>query len=92
MPFTPADNSSWAKCKTSGINQKRLKEVRLGVLTMGIKDILVYFELRASIKMIVTDITAVNTGQKNGVVVIRQRQQKLPVAQYVGCQNYVTHY
>ena len=42
--------------------------------------------------MIVTDTTAVNTGKKNGVVVILQRQQKLlnlPVAQYVGCQHHV---
>ena len=56
------------------------KEVRLGVQTlensraqtiaMGIKDILDYFELWASIKMIVTDTTAVNTGRKNGVAVI----------------------
>jgi hypothetical protein len=78
------------------------KEVRLGVLTLensraqtiatGIKDILDYFELWAAMKMIVTDTTAVNTGRKNGVVVILQRQQKLlnlPVAQYVGCQHHV---
>ena len=78
------------------------KEVRLVVLTlensraqtiaMDIKDILDYFELWASIKMIVTDTTAVNTGRKNGVVVILQLQQKLlnlPVAQYVGCQHHV---
>ena len=41
--------------------------------------------------MIVTDTTAVNTGRKNGVVVILQRQQKLlnlPVVQYVGCQHH----
>ena len=42
--------------------------------------------------MIVTDTTAVNTGRKNGVVAILQRQQKLlnlPVVQYVGCQHHV---
>ena len=42
--------------------------------------------------MIVTDTTAVNTGRKNGVVVILQRQQKLlnlPVAQNIGCQHHV---
>ena len=81
---------------------KNAEKVRLGVLTlensraqtiaMGIKDILVYFELWASIKMIVTDTMAVNTGRKNGVVVILQREQKLlnlPVAQNVGCQHHV---
>ena len=78
------------------------KEVRLGILTLensraqtiviGIKDILDYFELRASIKMIVTGTTAVNIGRKNGIMVILQLQQKLlnlPVAQYVGCQYHV---
>ena len=60
------------------------KEVRLGVLTlensraqtivMGIKDIPDYFELWASIKIIVTDTTAVSTGRKNGVVVILHLQ------------------
>ena len=77
------------------------KEVRLGILTlenmraqkiaMGIKDILDYFDLWASIKMIVTRTTAVNTGRKNGVVIILQRQQKLlnlPEAQYVGWQHH----
>ena len=79
------------------------KEVRLAVLTlensrnwqtiaMGIKDILDYFEMWTSIKMVVTDTTAVNTRRKNGVVIIPQRQQKLlnlPVAQYVGCQYHI---
>ena len=57
---------------------KNAEKVKLGVLTlenlraqriaMSIKDILDYFELWASIKMIVTDTTAVNTGRKNEAV------------------------
>lgn len=78
------------------------KEIYLGVLVLddgkansishAIKDILSKFELYECIKMIICDTTAVNTGNKNGVVIQLQnyfKSIKLNTPQYVGCQHHI---
>lgn len=78
------------------------KEIKLAVLVVddgkastifkGIKETLDQFDLWQSIKMIITDTTNVNTGEKNGVITQIQNYFKtieLPPPQYIGCQHHV---
>ena len=50
------------------------------------------YHLWESIKVIICDTTSVNTGVKNGVVVLIQQKFKekgIPIPQYIGCQHHV---
>lgn len=58
----------------------------------AIKETLNKFDLWESIKMIISDTTAVNTGNHNGVVTQLQNYFKLinlPAPQYIGCQHHI---
>lgn len=78
------------------------EEIKLGVLVLedgractifnAIKGLLEKFNLWASIKMIISDTTSVNTGKKGGVVRLLQDHVKslsLPSPQYIGCQHHI---
>ena len=50
------------------------------------------FSARRSVKMIISDTTAVNTGHKNGVVARLQKQFRkkgLEKPQFIGCQHHI---
>lgn len=78
------------------------EEVRLAVLVLpnsksqtiylALKEVLDYYDLWASIAMIVTDTCAVNTGRLNGVVALianeaKAKGLKAPLA--IGCQQHI---
>ena len=78
------------------------KEIRFAVVELangkgktifdGIKSILDEYKLWSSIKMIVSDTTAVNTGKSLGAVILLQNHfehigQKKPV--FIGCQHHI---
>lgn len=78
------------------------EEIKLGVLVLedgractifnGIKELLDKFNLWASVKMIISDTTSVNTGKNGGVVRLLQDHVKslsLPPPQYIGCQHHI---
>ena len=75
-------NLGLAKCNGSTSNE----------IFQEIKFILNDFNAWSSIKMIVSDTTAVNTGRRNGVVVQLQEEMshlKMDKAQFVGCQHHI---
>ena len=58
----------------------------------GLEEILNEFDAWHSIKMIICDTTAVNTGRINGVIVKIQRKMRdrgCDIPQYIGCQHHI---
>ena len=69
-----------------------LVDGRALTIAQGISKVLDEFHLWNSIQMIVADTTSVNTGKKNGVVVILQRmftEKRINKPQFISCQHHV---
>ncbi|ESO02929.1 hypothetical protein HELRODRAFT_174404 [Helobdella robusta] len=79
-----------------------VEEVKLAILKLGdgkansiyseIAEVLDKFQLWSSIKAIISDITSVNTGSKNGVESQLQREferKNLEPVQFIACQHHV---
>lgn len=78
------------------------RDIRLGVVRCksgsskdiydALEKVIDEYDAWSSIRMIVCDTTAVNTGRANGVVVRLQRtmnEKGLDVPQYIGCQHHI---
>ena len=69
-----------------------LVDDRRKTIAQGISKVLNEFHLWNSIQLIVADTTSVNTGKKNGVVVILQRmftEKHINKPQFISCQHHV---
>ena len=70
----------------------RLKDGKAESIATGISNVINEYNLWKSVKMIVSDTTAVNTGEKNGVVVRLQRlflEKGVEKPLFVSCQHHI---